>query len=342
MRAIESAPGPKVSIIMPAYRTAGYIAESIDSVRRQTWANWELVIVDDGSPDDVVEVVAPFLDDPRILCRSFPNGGLATARNRGLAVASGDFVSLLDSDDLFEPDYLDRMMACFARAPETSFVTCDALMFGIPSREGRRFSQHEPQILPLTFERVLARRFNILVAATIRTADLREAGGFNPALRAAEDFDLWTRLLLKGRTGGYIAAPLVRYRRRADSLSAATATLRSHEARVYLDRLGDVPPDSEAATICRRQIKAAMAAIDMALAETAIANGDIAGASAHLREGQPNPPLRWRAMRLLMRHCPPLATRLLGQRSRWNKADLSVPPATQPREGQQVASRVRE
>lgn len=317
----------KVSIIMPAYKTAGFIAASIDSVLAQTYANWELVIVDDGSPDDVLQVIEPYLTDSRIVCRSFTNGGLATARNRGIELATGEFMALLDSDDLFEPTYLDEMMARFAADPGLSFVTCDATMFGVPTREGRRFSEFESQAGEITLDRVLARQFNIFICVTARLADVRAAGSFNTALRAAEDFDLWTKLLASGKRAGYVAKPLVRYRRRADSLSAATPFLMLNLIRVYVDRLADLPADSASAVIVRQRLKAALEAVDLSIGERALYDGDLEKAGRFLEEAMPRPSLSWRLTLFLMKFAPAIARPILRRRQRKNASKLALAPA---------------
>ena len=101
-----------VSIIMPSYRTAKYIAESISSVQRQTYTNWELIIVDDCSPDNTDEVIAPFLSDKRIrYLKNKVNSGAAVSRNRALREARGRWIAFLDSDDLWMPDKLEKQIS---------------------------------------------------------------------------------------------------------------------------------------------------------------------------------------------------------------------------------------
>ena len=100
-----------VSIIMPSYNTAGYIAESIQSVLAQTYNNWELIIVDDCSPDNTDEVVKPFLADLRIkYLKNEKNSGAAVSRNRALREAKGKWIAFLDSDDLWMPEKLEKQI----------------------------------------------------------------------------------------------------------------------------------------------------------------------------------------------------------------------------------------
>lgn len=100
-----------VSIIMPSYNTAAYIAESIRSVLAQTYSNWELIIVDDCSTDDTDAVVAPFLADARVrYLKNDVNSGAAISRNRALREAKGEWIAFLDSDDLWHPEKLEKQI----------------------------------------------------------------------------------------------------------------------------------------------------------------------------------------------------------------------------------------
>lgn len=101
-----------VSVIMPSYNTAGFIKESIQSVQSQTYENWELIIVDDCSTDNTDEIVAAFLKDARIrYIKNQHNSGAAVSRNRALREAKGKWIAFLDSDDLWEPEKLEKQIS---------------------------------------------------------------------------------------------------------------------------------------------------------------------------------------------------------------------------------------
>ena len=100
-----------VSIIMPSYNTGKFIAESIQSVLAQTYTNWELIIVDDASPDNTDEVVASFADDRIRYFKNETNSGAAVSRNRALREAKGKWIAFLDSDDLWKPEKLQKQIA---------------------------------------------------------------------------------------------------------------------------------------------------------------------------------------------------------------------------------------
>lgn len=110
-----------VSIVMPSYNTAGFIGESIQSVLAQTYGNWELIIVDDCSKDDTDGAVSPFLSDSRIrYFKNEKNSGAAVSRNRALKEAKGRWIAFLDSDDLWEPQKLEKQIA-FMQERDCSF-----------------------------------------------------------------------------------------------------------------------------------------------------------------------------------------------------------------------------
>lgn len=101
-----------VSIIMPSYNTGQYISQSIQSVLNQTYTDWELIIIDDCSKDDTDEVISPYLLDSRIrYIKNETNSGAAVSRNRALREAKGKWIAFLDSDDLWEPDKLEKQVA---------------------------------------------------------------------------------------------------------------------------------------------------------------------------------------------------------------------------------------
>jgi len=111
---------PLISIIIPTYNRANYIAETIESIRQQTYANWELIIVDDGSDDDTSEIVRA-IPDKRIRFFKGPHSGMEKARNEGLEKANGELIGFMDSDDLWSPDKLEKQLSVFREHPQIAF-----------------------------------------------------------------------------------------------------------------------------------------------------------------------------------------------------------------------------
>lgn len=124
-----------VSIITPCYNGGRYVAETIESVKRQTYPNWEMIIIDDGSTDDSAEIIAGYAqDDPRIKMIRQHNAGTATARNAGMRCAKGRYIALLDADDLWEPVFLQRQLE-FMRQKDALCVCCSYRHIDEHSRE---------------------------------------------------------------------------------------------------------------------------------------------------------------------------------------------------------------
>jgi glycosyltransferase involved in cell wall biosynthesis len=246
---------PAISVIVPAWGVGDYLGEALSSLQSQIFGDWEAIVVDDGDTDRVAAAVAPFADEPRIRLLATDNGGLAMARNRGIAQARAPRISLLDGDDLYAPDYLARMIAALDTDPRLGFVTCDARLFGVAEFEGKLFSQLEPQTGAITLERVLRREFKVFGSTTMRREALQAVGGFDQSLRSAEDLDLWVRILEAGWSAARVDAPLVHYRRRASSLSANSLSLARWVLRVYenaVERLADRPERAAAAEMLER------------------------------------------------------------------------------------------
>lgn len=137
---------PQVSVIMPAYKTEEYIKESIQSVQNQTLQDWELLVINDGSPDHLEDIVTELATgDHRIRLISQMNQGVAVARNTGIAEAKGEFISFLDSDDLWEPTFLEQMTKK-ALKENLDFVYCGFNKYrknGPPKRVGSPYIEED-------------------------------------------------------------------------------------------------------------------------------------------------------------------------------------------------------
>lgn len=222
---------PAISVIIPAYNTAAYIAETLSSVVSQTFTNFEIIVVNDGSPDttDLEAALAPFAARIRYFVQ--PNRGLSAARNVGIAAAQGDLVAFLDSDDVWEPDYLEHQLAVLER-DDLAVVYSNATTFGDPLRAGRLFMDMHPSSGPVSIESLVTQRCNVMVSVLARRQALKAAGLFDESLRSSEDFDLWLRVVHAGGRIGYHRRSLVRSRLRPESLSADGVSMCRHIVRV--------------------------------------------------------------------------------------------------------------
>ncbi len=229
---------PAFSVIMPAYNTGPYIEEAIRSVLAQTRPDWQLVIVDDGSPDDLAERVKKFTGDPRIVFIRQENGGVAAARNTALGAAEGEWLITLDSDDLIEPEYMARMAEIIAENPGVSLITPDARLVDETGKDlGERYSQMSaiPSALPDGEAVTRLLDHNIFIPmSTARRSVVSELGGWDTDLNSIEDYDLWFRLAAAGHDCMIVREPLAVYRVRAGSI---TRDADGHNGRVYQMRV---------------------------------------------------------------------------------------------------------
>ena len=117
----------RVSVIIPTYNRAGLISETLDSVLAQTWGDYEIVVVDDGSEDDTAGVLAEF--GGRVIYRRIEHAGAGAARNVGLEMAHGEFVAFLDSDDVWDARFMEKMLATLCQASWAGLAYCDYATF---------------------------------------------------------------------------------------------------------------------------------------------------------------------------------------------------------------------
>jgi teichuronic acid biosynthesis glycosyltransferase TuaG len=225
-------------VIVPAHNAAPYLPEAIASVQLQTFQDWELVVVDDGSSDDTWRLLQAYDPPVHSFHRASP-GGPALARNHAIAHASGDLVAFLDADDLLLPGYLHSQLAAYELAcrrygqEAVGLVGCDARIL-----IGERYAPytHLQRVPggpgPLTLERVL-RRNPIYVSCLVPRAVGEAVGWFDPELFGTEDFGLWIKILEAGYRGVLNDEVLAVYRRGAGSLSSDLASQAVNNRRAY-------------------------------------------------------------------------------------------------------------
>jgi glycosyltransferase involved in cell wall biosynthesis len=233
---------PKVSIIIPLYNQSTYIGESIQSALDQTFRDFEVIVVDDGSTDGSSEVIKGFGD--HIRCIRQENKGLAGARNTGILAARGEFIALLDADDEWLPTYLERMVALANQEPEASSYYCQAQAIDVDGNELPQIFGG-PALHPEKLYHALLRA-NFIIPSTILMCRsvVVEAGLFDQGLRSCEDWDLWLRLLPTHKIVG-IDDVLVRYRIHGSSLSTNPAGMQK-AIRAVVEKhfgMGDEKPE---------------------------------------------------------------------------------------------------
>jgi glycosyltransferase involved in cell wall biosynthesis len=224
---------PTFSVVMPAYNSAHTVSVAIESVLSQTRGDFELIVVDNGSSDDTVDRVAPYLGDDRLTLISEREPGPAQARNAGLAVARGVYVSLLDSDDVWLPRYLEVMGSALDDDPVAAVAYTDAWVLDDGLRKIARRTAMSPYHPPRTpkdaesFLRALLVLGNfVFVGATIRRSTLTAIGPFRLGVDSAEDYELWLRFAAGGHRFVRCREPLAIYRRSAGQLTSQVDRLR--------------------------------------------------------------------------------------------------------------------
>lgn len=188
----------KISVIIPSYNSAKTIAETIDSVRQQTINDWELIVVNDGSTDNTLEIVKA-IEEPRLKIISAANGGVARARNLGVAEAKGKYLAFLDADDLWVSDKLERQLQALEQTPK-AIAAYSWTCFMDEQSDGYVYhSSPSYQYCGDVYPRLLQGDFihsgsNVLV----RREALSQAGRFDPQCNGCEDWDMWLRLAAIG------------------------------------------------------------------------------------------------------------------------------------------------
>ena len=202
---------PKISVIIPTYNSARYLPEAIESVLTQTYKDFELIVIDDGSSDNTKEVVVPYLD--RIMFLEGPNGGPSKARNRGIRQSSGEYVAFLDADDIWYSDKLQRQLTVFTENKHYSLVYSDASFTqSYPSKEDRTFfSIINPARAGWIFSKLLCENFILIPSVIVKRDCLEKTGLFDEHLKWWEGYDLWLRIAFENQVG-YLNTPLF-YRR---------------------------------------------------------------------------------------------------------------------------------
>jgi glycosyltransferase involved in cell wall biosynthesis len=193
---------PLVSVIIPAYKAAAFIHETLQSVFCQTYRNFEVVLINDGSPDtaEFERAIAPYRD--RIIYIRQENSGVSAARNAGIRRARGEYLAFLDSDDIWYPPCLAAQIdLARSRQPACDLVYSDVLVYSDSQQQrdshsdGIRYSEICPSVGAVTFESLLREDCHAPTSCTmVRRQAAIAAGLFDENLRRAEDYDLWLRI----------------------------------------------------------------------------------------------------------------------------------------------------
>jgi hypothetical protein len=320
-----------VSVVMPAYRTAAYIAEAIESVLNQTFTNYEIIVVNDGCPDTpaLEQALAPYLDQIQYLKQE--NQGPAAARNNGIRHARGTFVAFLDSDDIWLPDYLSEQMNAFADDPTLDLHYVDARLFGNSHLDGKTHMEIWPSTGEVTFASLLSIKVAPVNVCTVaRRAALQAVGMFSETFTRAEDLHLYARLAHQGFRFGYQNKVLARVRLRDESLTANWIELFKGQVAVYRDlaTIDDLKADER--KLLEEQLGRAEADMSLEWGKTHLRKGDYEAAAGALSVAQKYYHSRkLQAVLIALRSFPSLVRWAYTARDRyWTTARNSNAPAS--------------
>ncbi len=225
----------KVAVIIPNYNNAHYLGSAIQSVLNQTFTDYEIIVVDDGSTDNSRDVVNAFGDKVRYVWQE--NKGLGGARNTGILASTAEFVGLLDADDEWKPDYLEKMMLLINEHPDVSVFYCMAQCMNADGIDLPQLVGGPPVEPDALHWKLLRANFIIPSTVTFRRKAIFDAGNFDASLRSCEDWDLWLRILPDMKIAGSSNC-LVRYRVHGYSLSSNVDGMHSATKRVLEKNFG--------------------------------------------------------------------------------------------------------
>jgi len=231
---------PVISVIIPAYNAAKTILETIHSIQQQTFSDFEIIVINDGSADGTVELLGT-IEEPRLKVFSYQNGGLPVARNRGISHTTGEFITFIDADDLWTPDKLELQLAALQQHPEagvayswTSFINekSEFLYAWEPL-------YYQGNVYPdLLLKNFISSGSNILV----RRKFIELAGEFTPTLKSAEDWDYYVRL---AALCPFVLVPKyqILYRRSSQSMTSKVDVMEKYILIVIETAFQTAPPE---------------------------------------------------------------------------------------------------
>lgn len=276
---------PTVSIIIPAYNVAAFIGDALNSVFNQTFIDYEIIVINDGSPDTVQleQVLQPY--QSRIIYLKQENKGAGAARNAGLRVARGKFVAFLDGDDAWLPNFLSEQVALIRSGPGYDLVYADAELFGDPKRARGTVMQRDSSELPVTFERLIGEQCIVNTSSVVAVREpILEVGLFDETLRNSQDFDLWVRLAKRPNARmNFQRKVLVRHRVRSGSLASDGIKSVEGELKVLnkVSQRDDLTP-SERNTLART-VALRTASTEVDRGKQKLLHGEFSGATESFR-----------------------------------------------------------
>jgi len=273
---------PLVSVIMPAYNVEPYIGDAIRSALAQTFTDFELIVVDDGSKDGTADVVKDLArQDRRVMLVQQANCGLAGARNSAMRAARGEYFALLDSDDLWDPQFLEAQIALLETRPGVDIVTGNGCYLGGPKHGQVARPYPDPRPDP-DLASIIGDEWSVFIMSVFRRRVYTEIGPFDETMRSNEDYDFWLRAAIAGFVFARNDRPLGHYRVRVDSLSASNVRMLRGILYVYTKLKPELAGRARELQILQRQVERFEAELLAAEARLAIEIADFEAAQEYL------------------------------------------------------------
>lgn len=313
-----------VTVIIPVYR-ATFLDEALASVMSQHRPPDEIIVIDDGSPDQAAIDRAVARSPGRITAIRQANGGAGAARNAGLAAARTEWVAFLDADDWWLPDFLDHQMTYLAHHPGTDLVWADATLTGASPAAGRTFMSICPSSGAVTLESLLAQTCNVLTSAVVaRRTLLMACGAFDETLLRGQDFDLWLRVVAGGARAAFRDEVLAVRRVHGNNLSGTRLQELERARDVFEKALRTLPLPPAARAIARQRLRTLEGELACEHGKHALIEGDLAAARRLLDQAHRQAP-NWKllAARCGLRLAPQLVRRLYRAREAAAPVDAS-------------------
>lgn len=332
---------PAVTVVIPAYNASRYIAQALDSVKAQTFSDYEVIVVNDGSNDrDELERVL-HSHSLSIIYLSQENRGVSAARNAAIKIGRGEFYAQLDSDDQWTPDYLEIQLGILNDNPNVALVYPNATIIGAASNDEVEFMKICPSEGEVTFEALVQQKCTVMTSVTARINAIREAGMFDESIRSCEDFDLWLRIVKSGGRIVYHRRSLVLYRRHEGSLSSDRVWMTRHLLAVFEKSTGAFNLTPAETELLNEQITATRAMLRLFEGKRALTTGGASAALVHFQEA--NEHLRSPKLSLvivLLRHLPRLVIWVFTERERFlaRQPNRQLAGIDQPREAKSCDS----
>ena len=207
---------PKVSVVIPSYNAMAYLPKTLESLLGQTFTDFEVLIINDGSSDHIVEWSSQ-IEDARVKLISQDNKGTSAARNTGISQSKGEYIAFLDADDLWEPTKLEKQVLCLDSKKSVGLVytwTAYIDQFGIPTKRVIAFSEEGQVWEKLVVKDIVCNGSS----AMVRRSCLEHIGEFDSDMQPVEDWDMWIRLSAHYSLA-VVKKVLVYYRQHPHSLS---------------------------------------------------------------------------------------------------------------------------